>query len=234
MEYLIEGMFDEPDEALFRVLNRMESDSSARNQAVTDLSTCNYNFFPSKGNGFSKARGVGVNTDLSYMNSVERNNYQQAYVDLFNTCEWKYFITFTFMHNALSENEASTIVGKFINKLSAAAFGSRSKKRVKVAASLERFLSGDVHVHLVMEDIVSRIHQPEKASQFDVRNEVIKAWRDCHDKTTSPLRSDPTGFEWFKEIYALEKALIYIVKDVKKGSDPVAKEELSLEGRRFR
>lgn len=202
-----------------------ELPSCAHATSRDEFSLYNANFFPSK--------GTGVNRNLAHLTPEQRSNYKKEMIDALSQYKWAYFVTLTFMHDVSGEMEVSTIINRFVGKLSAAAYGSRSKKRVRIAAVLERFDSGRIHIHLLMEDVVSRIVNQEKRNNFNVRHEVAKAWVNCHYKTTSPSRAASQKGSWFQQVYDAPEVLDYMTKDVRKGSDPILHEELSLRGRRF-
>lgn len=175
----------------------------------------------------------GANTDLLKEPPCRRQDYVRQVISLICKHRWDYFITLTFEYEINSELQVGLIFNRFIDRLSAMAFGKKSKKRVKAVVVIERFASGNFHIHCIMEDIVSRILQPEKASKFNIYKSVIKAWKDCDHKTTNPLKSASGGQEWFKEVKNTHKLLEYMLKDVKKGSNPILYESLSIDGRRF-
>lgn len=213
------------NEAVGDVMGRMNTCPYTHASIGSEFSPYEANFFPSK--------GMGVNRNLAHLTSEQRSDHKEVEIERLSQYEWTYFITLTFMHDVTEEMEVSNIVNRFINQLSKAAHGFRSEKRVRIAAVLERFDSGRIHIHLLMEDVVSRIVSQKKRVNFNVKSEVAKAWRNCHYKTTSPSRAGSQKGPWFQKVYDVPGVLDYMTKDIRKGSDPVLHEELSLEGRRF-
>lgn len=185
-----------------------------------------HNFFPS--------RGAVLNRDLRHLSKGGRELFKNELVDQINAHSWSYFITLTFEHDIKSSIDVGGVFRRFIDELSAVAYGKRSKKRVRAAPVLERCDSDRIHIHCLIEDIVSRISNPEKARDFNVRHEVIKAWVKCDYRTSSPLRATSKQDKWFQEIYKGDKLISYIFKEVERGSNPALYEEFSFEGRRIK
>lgn len=213
--------------------------NEAVGDVMTRMNTCPFTHAP-LGGGFSpyeanffSPNGIGVNQNLAHLTSEQRIDRKKAEIERLSQYEWSYFITLTFMYDVKDEIEVSNIINRFVNQLSKAAHGFRSKNRIRIAAVLERFDSGRIHIHLLMEDVVSRIVSPKKRANFNVKNEVAKAWRKCDYKTTSPSRAGSQKGAWFQKVYNVPGVLDYMTKDIMKGSDPVLQEGLSLEGSRF-
>lgn len=171
--------------------------------------------------------------DLSYMNEKQVEEFRKKTISLINSNEWFYFFTLTFKHQVKCRIQASGIVEKFINVLSAIAFGSRSKKRVNCFPVIEYHKSGLLHVHILLENIASRITNKKKAQDFHLPEKVHEAWMHCSSKTASPLKSVAVGNRWFCKIDDIGGLANYITKEMEQKINPVLIEQININGRRI-
>lgn len=173
--------------------------------------------------------------DLSYMNEAQLIKFRKETVSGICSYQWQYFFTLTFNNKIESRDKVEAIVGKFINVLSAMVFGSRSKKRVNCYSVAEHHKSGGLHVHLLIEDVRSRITNENILKDFNLPEKVHEAWMRCSSNTTSPSKAKLTvENRWFEKIYDIDRLANYITKEMEEKINPVLYQQLTLKGRRFK
>ncbi len=165
-------------------------------------------------------------------------NYSKAVmreevIEFVRDYSWKYFVTLTFKHGVKDNIEVGSIVDKFIGKLSSYVYGKRSKKRIKSFPVVEQHASGDLHVHVLLEDEVLRASNREKKKEYPFKDLVKLAWLRSSSKTSIAGFNSGSTDEWFKEVSCIDGALFYMTKEMTiSNRHPVLYECVNLSGRR--
>ncbi|WP_144446066.1 hypothetical protein [Halorhodospira halophila] len=107
-----------------------------------------------------------------------------------NNVKWKYFITLTFKSEMNDYAETTFIARKFYKKLNNAIFGTRSRKSLRSLMFVEKSYFHGYHVHLVIEDFISRLEtnsQISRAGDDDrFKHIVTMIWNNVDKRTGKP------------------------------------------------
>lgn len=161
-----------------------------------------------------------------------RKQYIEEMVVWLMPYDWTYFITLNF-HDNVSEVRARHALTKFISKLNENVFGSRSKKSIRIVPVIEKHFLGSYHVHLLLEDPVTRIANIDKRESLDLKSTVRECWESISPCAANIRKSCPDDESWFQLIDNKEATIRYVVKEAKKGrSDVVQTDMINLYGKK--
>lgn len=147
-----------------------------------------------------------------------------------------WFLTLTFKHAVKDRFAAVDAIENFLDRLSEKAFGRRSKKRITSFPVIEEgYFDNSLHVHMMIQDPTSKIHNPERRNQFNLRDAVIESWLQASSSAGNPALTAASD-EWIKRIDNVGPVVEYMTKQIHStlNSDPIVWDQVSLDGRRIR
>lgn len=147
--------------------------------------------------------------------------------------DWDLFVTLTFKHPVYDEVKVSSAIEKFLNKLSASAFGKRSKKRVAAFPVIEKCRIDDsLHVHMIIQDPTSLILNEKRRNNFRIRDAVIESWLQSSSSAGNPALASSAD-EWIKKTLDVSECVRYMTKQIGYNlNHTIPWDQLSLSGRK--
>lgn len=157
---------------------------------------------------------------------IKIKNWMQQY-------QWDYFLTLTFKYPVFDEIRVGETIEKFLDYLSAEAFGRRSKKRVISFSTIENgSYDKSLHVHMLIQDPRPNILTEERSASFDLRDNIVRAWMQANSSTGN-ISHTGSDSEWMKEVLDVEGCIGYMLKQVDHNLDSrIPWDKLSLTGKR--
>lgn len=178
----------------------------------------------------SKAKADGIiltNQEKRKHQAITEIKYWLAQYD------WDLFVTLTFKYSMYDEIKVNSAIEKFLNKLSAEAFGRRSNKRVVALPVIEKCsMDNSLHVHMMIQNPTPYILNEEKRNSFRIRDAVIQCWLQSSSSAGNPALASSSD-EWIKKVLDVSECVRYMTKQMKHNLEhTIPWDQCSLTGRK--
>lgn len=182
----------------------------------------------------SNANKVNLENIILTPDEKKKRVYVQNVKKWIQLYQWDYFLTLTFKHPVFDEIKVSNTIKKFLDYLSAEAFGKRSKKRVIAFSTIENgTYDKSLHAHMLIQDPTHNILTGERRDSFNLRNAIITSWMKASPSAGNPALTG-SDREWMKKVLDIEECIGYMLKQVDLNLNSfIPWDQLSLTGKKL-
>lgn len=178
-----------------------------------------------KKTNLNRLKKILVNID-SLNNEQKLTEYQNAWAELINEHDFKYFVTLTFSKDLSvaknpninlrnSKKKAIKFFSIFAKRLSKRIHGQRSKKTVEMVPVLEFTAGGRPHFHVA-------IKETENIQDEYLQKSIMYYWK-SHRYTSIRYMEDPKNHDWFQVIRpgTQKRVVNYMLKNIHENSNEI-------------